>query len=56
MVLKLVIAIPGGLIDFLEKGTTNLARSTYFKFDEADRMLEVGFEPPIRKIVGTNQT
>jgi ATP-dependent RNA helicase DDX5/DBP2 len=39
------------LIDFLESGTTNLRRVTYLVLDEADRMLDMGFEPQIRKIV-----
>lgn len=48
---EIVIATPGRLIDFLEKGTTNLQRCTYLVLDEADRMLDMGFEPQIRKIV-----
>uniref|UniRef100_A0A0A9W0F9 RNA helicase n=1 Tax=Lygus hesperus TaxID=30085 RepID=A0A0A9W0F9_LYGHE len=46
-----VIATPGRLIDFLERGTTNLRRCTYLVLDEADRMLDMGFEPQIRKIM-----
>jgi ATP-dependent RNA helicase DDX5/DBP2 len=46
-----VIATPGRLIDHLEGGTTNLRRVTYLVLDEADRMLDMGFEPQIRKIV-----
>merc|ERR1719199_886263 len=48
---EIVIATPGRLIDFLESGTTNLRRVTYLVLDEADRMLDMGFEPQIRKIV-----
>ncbi|XP_076263479.1 uncharacterized protein LOC143198237 [Rhynchophorus ferrugineus] len=48
---EICIATPGRLIDFLEKGTTNLARCTYLVLDEADRMLDMGFEPQIRKII-----
>lgn len=48
---EIVIATPGRLIDFLERGTTNLRRCTYLVLDEADRMLDMGFEPQIRKIV-----
>ncbi|KAJ8919757.1 hypothetical protein NQ315_006286, partial [Exocentrus adspersus] len=48
---EIVIATPGRLIDFLEKGTTNLQRCTYLVLDEADRMLDMGFEPQIRKII-----
>jgi ATP-dependent RNA helicase DDX5/DBP2 len=49
---EIVIATPGRLIDHLENGTTNLRRVTYLVMDEADRMLDMGFEPQIRKIVG----
>jgi len=47
---EIVIATPGRLIDFLEFGTTNLHRVTYLVLDEADRMLDMGFEPQVRKI------
>jgi ATP-dependent RNA helicase DDX5/DBP2 len=49
---EIVIATPGRLIDHLETGKTNLRRVTYLVMDEADRMLDMGFEPQIRKIVG----
>ncbi|CAM9701891.1 unnamed protein product, partial [Ectocarpus fasciculatus] len=48
---EIVIATPGRLIDHLESGATNLRRVTYLVLDEADRMLDMGFEPQIRKIV-----
>ena len=48
---EIVIATPGRLIDFLESGKTNLSRCTYLVLDEADRMLDMGFEPQIRKII-----
>ncbi len=35
----------------LETSKTNLKRVTYLVMDEADRMLDMGFEPQIRKIV-----
>ena len=50
--MEIVIATPGRLIDMLETGKTNLRRVTYLVMDEADRMLDMGFEPQIRKIVG----
>ena len=48
---EIVIATPGRLIDMLESGKTNLRRVTYLVLDEADRMLDMGFEPQLRKIV-----
>ncbi|OAY79913.1 DEAD-box ATP-dependent RNA helicase 20 [Ananas comosus] len=48
---EIVIATPGRLIDMLESHHTNLRRVTYLVLDEADRMLDMGFEPQIRKIV-----
>ena len=48
---EICIATPGRLIDFLETNRTNLRRCTYLVLDEADRMLDMGFEPQIRKII-----
>lgn len=48
---EICIATPGRLIDMLESGKTNLRRVTYLVLDEADRMLDMGFEPQIRKIL-----
>jgi len=39
------------MIDMLGMGKTNLRRVTYLVLDEADRMLDMGFEPQLRKIV-----
>merc|ERR1739838_14308 len=48
---EIVIATHGRLIDFLDTHKTNLKRCTYLVLDEADRMLDMGFEPQIRKII-----
>ncbi|EFJ43482.1 DEAD-box RNA helicase, ATP-dependent [Volvox carteri f. nagariensis] len=48
---EIVIATPGRLIDMMDSRVTNLRRVTYLVLDEADRMLDMGFEPQIRKIV-----
>ncbi|RXH88754.1 hypothetical protein DVH24_000353 [Malus domestica] len=48
---EIVIATPGRLIDMMESHHTNLRRVTYLVLDEADRMLDMGFDPQIRKIV-----
>lgn len=45
---EICIATPGRLIDFLESEVTNLRRVTYLVLDEADRMLDMGFEPQVR--------
>lgn len=47
----IVVGTPGRLMDFLEAGTTNMRRCSYLVLDEADRMLDMGFEPQIRKIL-----
>ncbi|XP_022660339.1 ATP-dependent RNA helicase dbp2-like isoform X3 [Varroa destructor] len=50
---EICIATPGRLIDFLESGKLSLRRRcSYLVLDEADRMLDMGFEPQIRKIIG----
>ncbi|KAM0684357.1 ATP-dependent RNA helicase dbp2 [Mitosporidium daphniae] len=48
---EILIATPGRLIDMLRDSRTNLKRITYLVLDEADRMLDMGFEPQIRAIV-----
>jgi len=45
------IATPGRLNDFLEMGQVSMHNVNYLVFDEADRMLDMGFEPQIRKVV-----
>jgi len=47
----LLVATPGRLIDYLQNGIVSLKSCTYLVLDEADRMLDMGFEPQIRQIV-----
>lgn len=47
----IVVATPGRLNDILEMRRVSLRQVSYLVLDEADRMLDMGFEPQIRKIV-----
>jgi len=46
-----VVGTPGRLIDMVDRGKISLSRVKYLCFDEADRMLDMGFEKQIRQIV-----
>ena len=48
----IVVACPGRLLDHLWKGTINLSSLEILIIDEADRMLDMGFIPNIRNILG----
>jgi ATP-dependent RNA helicase RhlE len=49
---EIVVACPGRLLDHLWKGTISLAELEVLVIDEADRMLDMGFLPDIRNILG----
>ncbi len=51
-----LIACPGRLIDHLERRTVRLDRVTLVVIDEADRMLDMGFLPQLRRIVRALKT
>jgi ATP-dependent RNA helicase DDX3X len=47
----LLVATPGRLVDLIERARVSLSNIKYLVLDEADRMLDMGFEPQIRRIV-----
>ncbi|KAI8604406.1 P-loop containing nucleoside triphosphate hydrolase protein [Dissophora ornata] len=47
----LLTATPGRLVDLIERGRVSLSNIKYLVLDEADRMLDMGFEPQIRRLV-----
>ncbi|MEO7299962.1 MAG: DEAD/DEAH box helicase [Verrucomicrobiota bacterium] len=47
----ILVATPGRLLDHLERGTCKLDKVEYVVLDEADRMLDMGFLPDVRRIV-----
>jgi ATP-dependent RNA helicase RhlE len=47
----IVVATPGRLLDHLERGTCQLDSVKHVVLDEADRMLDMGFLPDVRRIV-----
>jgi ATP-dependent RNA helicase RhlE len=49
---RLVVATPGRLEDYLDRKLVNLSKVTTLILDEADRMLDMGFLPAIRRIAG----
>ena len=46
-----VVATPGRLLDLAQEGAIRLSNSTYLVLDEADRMLDMGFEKDVRSII-----
>lgn len=47
----ILIATPGRLVDLMNQGLVDFSKVEIFVLDEADRMLDMGFEPDLRKIL-----
>lgn len=47
----ILVATPGRLLDHMQRGTARLERLQYLVLDEADRMLDMGFLPDVRRIL-----
>ena len=50
-VTDVVFCVQGRLQDFVDRGVVSLSKTKHLILDEADRMLDMGFEPQIRKLV-----
>ncbi|KAA8550450.1 hypothetical protein F0562_002134 [Nyssa sinensis] len=48
---NVVVATPGRFIDHLQQGNTSLSRISFVVLDEADRMLDMGFELQIKEVM-----
>jgi superfamily II DNA/RNA helicase len=48
---QLVVATPGRLVDLMNDSAVNLANVTYLVLDEADRIMDMGFEPQMEEIM-----
>jgi len=50
--IDMLVATPGRLIDLVERGDVDLSNVSILVLDEADRMLDLGFWPSVRRILG----
>ncbi|KAI9794152.1 MAG: RNA-dependent ATPase [Candelina submexicana] len=50
---SIVVATPGRLNDLIDEGYADLSNASYLVLDEADRMLDKGFEEEVKKIINT---
>ena len=49
--IEILVATPGRLLDHVQQKTVNLSRVEILVLDEADRMLDMGFMPDIKRII-----
>jgi len=49
---EIIVACPGRLLDHVQRGNANFDEVDVLVLDEADRMLDMGFLPPITRIIG----
>jgi len=49
--LHMVVATPGRLLDFINQRLVSFTNTQYLVLDEADRLLDMGFEPEVRSII-----
>lgn len=47
---EIIVACPGRLLDHVQRGNADLSHVEVLVLDEADRMLDMGFLPPVRRI------
>lgn len=47
----ILIATPGRLLDLMQQGFVDLKHIAFFVLDEADRMLDMGFAPDVKKVL-----
>jgi ATP-dependent RNA helicase RhlE len=50
--IEILVATPGRLLDHVQQKTLNLSQVEIVVLDEADRMLDMGFIPDVRRILG----
>jgi ATP-dependent RNA helicase DBP3 len=49
---RIIVGTPGRILDLVSDGACDLSEVDYLVLDEADRMLDKGFENDIRRIIG----
>lgn len=48
----ILVATPGRMIDFMNRGSISFASTRFVVLDEADRMLDMGFLPNVEEVLG----